>query len=146
MKRSVITGVAAAAVCGGSALAADLPTKAAPAPASSCFASLQDYMYSSPQDCPLTWNGITLYGAIDMGVDYMTHGVPFNGSYPQGVETLIAFGGCLESSRAGASNLCGVIGGGHSRPRESAENRTRGSSNSPRALAGRDARAHSSAS
>ena len=25
-----------------------------------------------------------------MGVDYMTHGVPFNGAYPQGVETLIS--------------------------------------------------------
>jgi predicted porin len=90
MKRSIVAGVAAATVCGASALAADLPTKAPPAPAASCFASLQDYMYSSAQDCPLTWNGITVYGAIDMGADYMMHGVPFNGSYPQGVETLIS--------------------------------------------------------
>lgn len=90
MKRSGIAGIAAAVVSGASALAADFPTKASPAPAWSCFASLRDYMSSSAQDCPLTWNGITLYGAIDMGVDYMTHGVPFNGAYPQGVETVIA--------------------------------------------------------
>jgi predicted porin len=92
MKRLVIGGTAAAAFCGASALAADLPTKAppAPAPATSCFASFYGYINSSAQDCPLSWNGITVYGTIDMGVDYMTHGVPFNGSYPQGVEILIA--------------------------------------------------------
>jgi predicted porin len=90
MKRSVIAGIAATAVCGASALAADLPTKTSPLPAASCFGSFESYMNSSAQDCPLTWNGITLYGAIDIGVDYMTHGVPFNGSYPQGVETLIS--------------------------------------------------------
>ena len=56
------------------------------APATSCFASFYDYVSSSAQDCPLTWNGITVYGAIDIGVDYMTHGVPFNGAYPQGIE------------------------------------------------------------
>jgi len=51
---------------------------------------LQMRFNSSAQDCPLTWNGITVYGAIDIGVDYMTHGAPFNGAYPQGVEALIA--------------------------------------------------------
>jgi hypothetical protein len=72
VKRFVIGGIAATACCGASALAADLPTKAPAtlAPATSCFASFYDYVSSSAQDCPLTWNGITVYGAIDIGVDY----------------------------------------------------------------------------
>jgi predicted porin len=84
--------VAAAAFCGASALAADLPMKgpSAPTMATSCFASFYNYISSSAQDCPLAWNGITVYGAIDIGADYMTHGVRFNGAYPQGVEVLIA--------------------------------------------------------
>lgn len=82
VKRFVIRGTAAAAFCGASALAADLPTKAPPAlaPTTSCFASLYDYINSSAQDCALAWSGITLYGAIDIGADYVTHGVPFNGA------------------------------------------------------------------
>ncbi len=44
---------------------------------------------ASPDDCPLSWNGITLYGRYDVGAGYETHGVPFNGNYPNGVETLI---------------------------------------------------------
>ena len=92
VKRFVIGGTAAAAFCGASALAADLPTKAppAPAPTTSCFASFYDYVNSSAQDCALAWNGITLYGAIDIGADYVSHGVPFNGAYPQGIEPLIS--------------------------------------------------------
>ncbi len=92
VKRFVIGGTAAAAFCGASALAADLPTKAppVPAPTTSCFASFYEYINSGAQDCPLSWSGITLYGAIDIGADYVTHGVPFNGAYPQGVEPLIS--------------------------------------------------------
>jgi hypothetical protein len=88
----LIGGAAAFAFCGASTLAADLAIKAppAPTPAISCFASFYDYINSSAEDCPLAWNGITVYGAIDIGVDYMTHGVRFNRVYPQGVEILIA--------------------------------------------------------
>jgi len=32
-------------------------------------------------DDSLTWNGITLYGAIDLGVTYQTHGTPTNQAY-----------------------------------------------------------------
>ena len=80
----LIGGAAAAAYCGASALAADLAIKAppAPAPATSCFSSFYNYINSSAQDCPLAWNGITVYGAIDIGVDYMTHGTRFNSFYP----------------------------------------------------------------
>jgi predicted porin len=56
----------------------------------SCFSSPLAYAMASPEECPLAWNGITFYGRIDVGVTYETHGVPFNGAYPNGVETLIS--------------------------------------------------------
>ena len=87
--RLLTGGLLGSAVCG--AQGADLPVKA-PAPASvpSCFASATIYFQAGPQECPLTWNGVTLYGAIDMGAGYQTHGVPFNGTFPNGVEHLIS--------------------------------------------------------
>jgi predicted porin len=91
MKRigvSLVSLVVAAA----SAYAADLPTqKAPPAPAApSCFASFQNFLDTTAQDCPLTWNGFTVYGTVDMGYGYETHGVPLNRQYPTGVEELIS--------------------------------------------------------
>jgi predicted porin len=86
----VVTFVAAIIAC--VARAADLPTQPeTPAEDSSrpCFASLFNFLTSSPEDCPLTRNGVTLYGRYDVGAGYETHGVPFNGNYPNGVETLI---------------------------------------------------------
>jgi hypothetical protein len=82
-------GLLASTVC--AAQSADLPTKAPLAAiAPSCFAGVTDYFQASPQECPLTWNGITLYGIIDVGAGYQTDGVPFNGAYPNGVEELIS--------------------------------------------------------
>ncbi len=37
----------------------------------------------------LTYRGVTLYGAIDLGVEYQTHGTPLNSVYGNGVEELI---------------------------------------------------------
>jgi predicted porin len=37
--------------------------------------SVQDFFTS---DCPLTWHGITLYGAYDVGVGWVSHGLPEN--------------------------------------------------------------------
>jgi predicted porin len=37
----------------------------------------------------LTWNGITLYGIVDVGLQYQTHGVPINDYFPAGSETII---------------------------------------------------------
>jgi hypothetical protein len=90
MRKLLLTvGLLGSAVCG--AQGADLLTKApAPAVAPSCFASVASYFQASAQECPLTWNGITLYGTIDTGGGYQTHGVPFNGAYPNGVEHLIS--------------------------------------------------------
>jgi predicted porin len=76
-------------VCGAQAagLLTQPPTLAS---APSCFASITDYFQASAHECPLTWDGITLYGTIDIGAGYQTHGVPFNGTYPNGAEQLIA--------------------------------------------------------
>jgi hypothetical protein len=56
------------------ASAADLPAQQ-PAPdrptalaANPCFASPYDFLMADPDDCPLAWNGITLYGRFDYGV------------------------------------------------------------------------------
>lgn len=82
-------GLVGSTACG--AQGADLPTRASPpTPSPSCFASAASYFEASPVECPLTWNGITLYGAIDTGAGYQTHGVPFNAYYPNGVEELIS--------------------------------------------------------
>jgi len=39
-------------------------------------------------DCTLTWHGITLYGAYDVGVGYVSHGLPENGYNYEG-ESLV---------------------------------------------------------
>jgi predicted porin len=39
-------------------------------------------------DCALTWHGITLYGAYDVGIGYVSHGLPVNGSNYEG-ESLV---------------------------------------------------------
>jgi predicted porin len=62
------------------ARAADLPTPE-PAPAATASsspagcASVPGFFAS---DCPLTWHGITLYGAYDVGVGWVSHGLPEN--------------------------------------------------------------------
>ncbi len=59
------------------ARAADLPgpePAAAPAAHAGC-ASTQEFLDT---DCPLTWHGITLYGAYDIGVGWVSHGLPEN--------------------------------------------------------------------
>src|SRR5271155_2730808 len=64
--------------------AADLPTKKTeqtpPAATPDCFSSLWTYLNSSISDCPLTYAGITLYGNLDGGYGYETHGAPGNPS------------------------------------------------------------------
>jgi predicted porin len=69
---------------GALAHAADLPAKkpeqATPPSAADCFNSPWTYLNSSISDCPLTYAGITLYGNVDGGYGYETHGVPGNPS------------------------------------------------------------------
>src|SRR6202789_1749607 len=70
------------------ARAQDLPTaapaSAAPAKPAAC-ASLQDF---AATDCPLTWHGITIFGVYDVGVGWVSHGLPENGYNYEG-ESLV---------------------------------------------------------
>lgn len=47
--------------------------------------SVQDFFAS---DCPLTWHGITLFGAYDIGIGWVSHGLPENGYNYEG-ESLV---------------------------------------------------------
>jgi predicted porin len=42
-----------------------------------------------PKDEGLTWNGITLYGVIDIGLQYETHGAPFSDYHPAGSNNIV---------------------------------------------------------
>jgi predicted porin len=86
---SMIFGLAGAT----NALADDFMVMKA-APAATAKASVQPATCSSLEDfvvtaCPLTWNGITVYGTIDAGVTWASHGAPFNGTSAVGVDYLI---------------------------------------------------------
>ncbi len=43
-----------------------------------------------PANQALTYLGVTLYGAVDLGVSYQTHGTPPSSTYGQGIEGLIS--------------------------------------------------------
>ena len=92
LKSMLLAATAIAAAPASGAAAADLASPpVAPAPAAaSCFSSLYSFLDSSPKDCPLQLYGITLYGAIDIGAGYSSHGAAFNPNYAQGVQELIA--------------------------------------------------------
>jgi rubredoxin len=94
-------GVSAAMILGlaGAAYATDavaddiMVTKATPAvtakapPPPAACGSLEDFVVTG---CPLTWVGITVYGTIDAGVTWQSHGTPFNGTSAVGQEYLIS--------------------------------------------------------
>ncbi|QND70223.1 porin [Tardiphaga robiniae] len=42
------------------------------------------------KNCQLTWGGVTVYGTIDAGAMWQSHGTPYNGTLPAGVETVIS--------------------------------------------------------
>ena len=75
-----------------SAMADDMTTKAPPPPVAqtsspvSC-SSLWDFVATA---CPLTWQGVTVYGTIDTGVSWQSHSAPFNGRSSFGVNYLIS--------------------------------------------------------
>nr|WP_246731456.1 porin [Methylocapsa sp. S129] len=74
----------------GAAHAADLPTsKPAPVPPPPTLASCATPMEFITTACPLTYYGITLYGTVDMGGGWQSHGTPFNGAIATGVEELV---------------------------------------------------------
>jgi hypothetical protein len=87
-KSGMAAAIVAAGVVSGSngALAADVdlvtkgPPLATPAMPATCIGVSQFFL----TDCILSWYGISVYGTVDTGGGYQTHGAPFNGSYPQG--------------------------------------------------------------
>ena len=60
------------------------PAAAAPAAPEAC-GSVKEFVAT---DCALTWNGITIYGAYDVGVGWVSHGLPENGYNYEG-ESLV---------------------------------------------------------
>src|ERR1700675_4560932 len=65
--------------------AAPAATAKAPSQPATCT-SFEDFVVTS---CPLTWSGITVYGTIDGGVTWRSHGAPFNGTSAVGADYLI---------------------------------------------------------
>ncbi|HUO53672.1 MAG TPA: porin [Rhodoblastus sp.] len=57
-------------------------------------------------DGPLTWRGITLFGVLDAGIAWQSHGAPMNAFYPQGLE----YGVSKNSNRAGFALGPGGLG------------------------------------
>ena len=55
-------------------------------------------------DCTLTWHGITLYGAYDVGVGWVSHGLPENGSNYEG-ESLVNRNGYQHRFLVAPNNL-----------------------------------------
>jgi predicted porin len=87
----ILLASTAAIALGSAAHAADLQayTKApamTPAPALVGCTSAVQFVVT---DCPLTYYGITVYGTIDMGGGYETHGAPFNKNIISGVQELV---------------------------------------------------------
>jgi predicted porin len=64
-----------------SAISADAASAATP----SACSSTQEFVNTN---CPLSWHGITLYGAYDIGVGWVSHGLPENGYNYEG-ESLV---------------------------------------------------------
>ena len=65
MRKIFVVAVAVGVVC----------SVRAQAQASAACQTVQEFFAS---DCPLTWHGITLYGAYDVGVGWVSHGMPEN--------------------------------------------------------------------
>jgi predicted porin len=59
-----------------------------------CTAVLASLAMSSAafaaDDSQLTWGGVTLYGVVDIGVAYQTHGAPLTQSWAEGLQYLLA--------------------------------------------------------
>ncbi len=80
MKRAglVLLGVGLA----GLVQAADLPTKQESAATAkpNCWASVWDWLNSSPGDCPIGAYGVALFANLDVGLAYLSQGPGFNPS------------------------------------------------------------------
>src|SRR5882762_2525730 len=81
---------AAGASCEVEAWAADImPMKAPPAGAASAPKPCTDGWSFIATDCQLTWQGITVYGTIDAGFGWQSHGAPWDPRSAVGASYLI---------------------------------------------------------
>src|SRR5271165_3536439 len=112
MKRTSlrIVGVSAFLIAAplSAASAADMATKAPPpaaaqasSPTPAPCGSLWDFVATA---CPLTWYGVTLYGTIDVGGGWQSHGAPFSPVSSVGASYLI--------SKEGRASLWGLAPNG----------------------------------
>jgi predicted porin len=94
LKRWIVASMGIALIATGITAHADAPNgndapAAEPAPATppapAACTSTQEFFTT---DCPLSWHGITLYGAYDVGVGWVSHGMPTNGHNYEG-ESLV---------------------------------------------------------
>jgi predicted porin len=67
-----------ATLTSGSALAQTAPTDSSAAAASSPTESCGSFKEFATTACPLTWHGITIFGTYDVGVGWVSHGLPVN--------------------------------------------------------------------
>jgi predicted porin len=83
--------------------------------ASLATAGIAQAQTAAKDDSSLTWNGITLYGIVDIGLQYQTHGAPISDYFPGGTESIIQknsngsvtglVGNNLSQSRIGVAGL-----------------------------------------
>src|ERR1700688_982571 len=52
-------------------------------------AQAQNAPMAAPSDDSLTWHGVTLYGIVDIGLQYQNHGAPISDYFPPGSEEII---------------------------------------------------------
>jgi len=108
MKKSITSvGISAALLLGlmNFAQAADLAvvTKAAPPPAvPAACANVPDFFLTS---CLLSWYGVTVYGTVDVGGTYQTHGTPFDPNHPVGASYLLGNSGTNAVGRTAGFGL-----------------------------------------
>ena len=93
MKSRALLAAGSAALflgCAGTADAADVApvvTKAPPAPSGPLTCTgVQDFFLS---DCQLTWYGVRIFGTVDVGGGYQTHGAPFDPFFITGASYFI---------------------------------------------------------
>src|SRR5277367_708820 len=95
-----VVSVMAVGVAGATAaLAADMDSMvtkapmvaavAAPPPPPACT-GVPDFFLSS---CQLSWAGVRVYGTVDLGGTYQTHGTPLDPNHPVGASYLLGNSG-----------------------------------------------------
>jgi predicted porin len=102
----LLAGIAlGASLMSAPASAADMDamaTKAPPyavAPAAVGPASCNSFAGFWLTDCQLLWAGVRLYGTVDVGGTYQTHGTPFDRNFPTGASYLLGAGGTGATNR-----------------------------------------------